>query len=349
MERLKLAVAGKTAYMDRLTECIRKNAPEYLEISSCLNEEEIPEVLALIQPDILLYEQEMMLESKLLEHMVKIEITKREKVTVGEEVDRVYLIYRYQQGTEILRQVFQIYEQASKKNLVCWCKTMNLKMTAFYAPGGHELLLPFSMAYASLKKDIGKVLYMNLSEFSGMTSLFGNMDSGNLCDLIDLIYGIRQNKERFSLYLHSVLHHTEDFDYVLPPQNPQDLYQIEEEDVSCLMSLLREQTEYRMIVWNCGTLQQAVKVVMEYCSKVCCLVKENSFGKFRKAELEQFLEKETGKRIKEKVQYINPQAVNNGFVQGVDILTQLHSGEFVQQVERLTKDKDDIFEGRGQQ
>lgn len=335
MGKIRLAVIGETLYAGRLTECMQKNAPDYLEVLSCKGMGQLPEVLIKMKPDMVLCDQEIVQEDEALDHMgdhtIWIYLSDEKEI-----IEKYKYIFRYQRGSEILRQIFQIYEQNSKKNLVCRCKTTEMEMTAFYAPGGHDLQLPFSLSYAALSGESKKVLYLNLSEFSGMRTLFKQKDSDNFSDLI---FGIRQKKERFLICLQSVLHHTERFDYVLPPENPEDLYEIQEDDLACLLSLLQEQTEYNTIIWNCGTYNQAAVRVMECCKTVFCLVKENAFGKYRKIEFEHFLKKEICQRLRQKVQYVSPQA-GNSFVQGVDLLTQLRSGEFAKQVKMMTEEAD---------
>ena len=332
MAKIKLAVAGDSVYAARLTECMRKQAPDYLEIVGCQETAKLAEFMLRVQPDLLVYEQGTVVQEQIPKEVVLIQLT-GERHTDQDAGQKG--IFRYQKGSEILRQIFRIYEQSSKKNLVCRCKTADLEITAFYAPGGHELLLPISLSYASLGGKEKKTLYVNLSEFSGLAPLFGEKPGNNLSDLV---YGIRQKKEQFLLCLQSVLHRTEYFDYVLPPENPQDLYEIREQDLAYLLTQLREQTEYQRIIWNCGTLNQSVQQVMECCSKVFCIVKENAFGKYRRLELEEFLKKETRQGLREKVRYLCPQAGSGGFVQGVSILSQLQSGEFARQVQELTQD-----------
>ncbi len=325
MGKLKLAVAGAAPYAGRLAECIRKNAPEYLEVASCLQAVQLPVFLEMLSPDILLYDKGAALPKQLPQHTVKILLA--DSKGCGDETGP--FIFRYQQGPEILRQAFQIYEKESNKNLVCWCKTADLAMTAVYAPGGHELQLPFSLAYASLCGEEKKVLYLNLAEFTGMGQLFAEEEGENFSDLV---YGIRHRKAKFQLCLQSVLHHAETFDYVQPPGSPQDLYEAQEEDVAVLLTLLREQTEYELVVWNCGTWNQAVAQVMEHSSSIICLTKENMFGKYRKAEFDQFLEKGKWKKLQEKIKCISLQAGLGGLIQEADLFAQLRNGEFGEQV-----------------
>lgn len=331
MGKIKLAVIGESVYMERLTECMQKHAPEYLEVLSCRGLEKVSEFTDSIQPDIILHEEKSLQEEKEEEHLIRIYLSTEKDVK-----ENANSIFRYQRGSEILRQVFQYYERNSKKNLVCRCKTAEMEMTAFYAPGGHELQLPFSVAYATICGEDEKVLYLNLSEFSGMRMLFKQKDKDNFSDLI---FGIRQKRERFLICLQSVLHQTDRFDYVLPPENPEDLYEIREDDLACLLSLLQEQTAYKKIIWNCGTLNQAAVQVMECCATVFCIRKESAFGKYRKTEFEQFLQKEMRQRLRKKVRYVCPQA-GNSFAQGVDLLSQLRSGEFVKQVKAMTEQQE---------
>lgn len=334
MGRLKLAVMGGTAYADRLAGYIQKNGPEYLEVSRCRNSEDLSGFLEDIQPDILLYEQENDVSGKTSGHMVKILLSdggeKRNPMDAA--------VFRYQQGAEILRQIFHIYGQNAQKDISCWHQTDELKMDAVYAPGGHELQIPFSIAYASLCGKQAKTLYLNLSEFSGMVPLFGEKEGENISDLV---YGIRQKKDRFPYFLQSVLHHAENFDYIQPSGNPKDLFEIQEEDLIDLLSLLTDQTDYQYIIWNIGILNQLAGQILKYCNRIFCVVKENSFGKYRKVEFERFLEKEEGKQLKQKMHFVSPQTGNTGlFSQAPDMLAQLQSGEFAEQVEKLAKERD---------
>lgn len=328
MGKLELAVIGDTPYIERLAQQIGKNAPEYLEVTRCCKKEEVSEFFAVHVPDILLYEKKELLPESLSNHTVEIMLTD----TAGSYPKTGSAIFRYQNGAEILRQIFQIYEKAAKENLICWCKTTDLSMTVFYAPGGYELQLPFSMAYAAVFGEKGKTLYINLTEFSGMQAFLGVEEGQNFSDLI---YAVRQRKEKFLLCLQGVLHQTESFDYIQSPGCPQDLYEMQAEDLSMLLTLLREQTNYEMVVWNCTAMNQTVMRIMEHCSRVFCLVKENTFGTYRKEEFSCFMEKEQAKKIRDKVQFIVPQTGTGSFIPGGDITAQLKDSMFAKQVRTL--------------
>ena len=165
-----------------------------------------------------------------------------------------------------------------------------------------------------------------------MQQLFDDRDGNTFSDLI---YGIRQKKEQFLLCLQGVLHHAERFDYVLAPENPEDLLEIQEDDLECLLALLQEQTDYETIIWNCGGMNHVMEQVMRCSSRVYAVVKDRSFGKYRKAEFDKYLQKERRRWLRERVEYISPQAGSGSFVPGVDILSQIQSGVFAQQARAL--------------
>ncbi len=328
MGKIKLAVVGASSYADRLAEYMQKNDPGYLEVLRCACVEEMTEFAVKMQPDILLCEDEAAMHEKLPEHTVKILLSSAKNAQA--ENERV--VFRYQNGPEIMRQVFHIYGSVSEKELVYWSKTEDLHMEAIYAPGGHELQLPFSLAYASICGETDKVLYINLAEFSGMDILMKNQDSENFSDLI---YGIRQKKEKFLIFFQSVVHHTDTFDYIQPACNPADLYELTEEDFLNLLALLKEQTEYQCIIWNCGTFNPLFLQISAHCNQVFYVVKDTSFGKYRKMEFQEFLRKAQGKAFMEKARFVSPRIANGSFVYGANILTQLRNSEFTEQVKKL--------------
>lgn len=332
MRRLKLAVTGISPYIGRLVEYIQKNGPEYLEVSECMKQEELELFLEKLKPDILLYEGEYILDGLALGNVIQIQLSETKTKVDGDAPT----IFRYQNGEAILRQIFMIYGQKAKTNLVPCCGSEHFHMEAIYAPGGHEFQLAFSIAYAAICGEKQKVLYLNLSEFSGIVPLTRNVERENLSDLI---YGVRQRKEKFLFFLQSVLHHALRYDYILPPNTPEDLYSIQEDDVECLLALLKEQTEYELVIWNFGALNQIAWEVLAQCGKILCVVKESSFGNYRKKEFEQFLEKEQNAALQKKIQYVSPQAGNGMFIQGESIFMQLQDGEFVNQVKGI------VFQG----
>jgi len=337
--KLRLGVLGKTPYLDRLTETMCKYAPEYLEIAQCVTYTQFGGFLDYFRADILLRESCGKLPAKLPENTVEIVLSDGE----GEK-EGVPVIFRYQKGREILRQIFLIYQDISKEMPVCWCKTKGLDMVAVYAPGGNEQQLLFSLSYAAACAGSEKVLYLNLAEFSGMLSLLGEKEGENFSDLI---YGARQRGAQFPVVLEGVLRHAGGFDYVQPPGNPRDIYEAGERDLECLLELLERQTDYGLIVWNCSALGPVTDRVLAHCSQIICLTKENVAGRCRREDFERYLEKDDGQRLRDKITYISPAAISvTG--KGAEALQQLQDGDMARQARELAglrREKHDAGDG----
>ena len=327
MKKLKLAVFGEKPYMDRLASCIQKNAPDYMEVSKCMKEECLKEFLDKVQPQILLCEA-VCKKSLIPEDTFQFVLTaSMSQADMGENGE---VIFRYQKGAEILRQVFHTYQKYKNYQHFSSNKPVRLEMEAVYTPGGNEYQLFFSMAYAMLKGAQRKTLFLDLEAFSGMKQMLGESGENHMSDLL---YGIRQKKDNISLLLQSVLHHGAYIDYVLPPENPRDVYEITVEEIREMVRLLEEQTEYQLIIWNIGTLNLQMEEVMRHCQKVFCLYRENQSGRTRKQAFTEFLEKDREKDWKERIKMVVLQSPSYQGVQGLDIWQQLGRKEWIEQIQ----------------
>lgn len=327
MGKLRLTLFGESSYMFRLMNFIQKVGPGYLEMRRCTTIEAVLNS----KPDIVLYEKYCEAETGLLpEGVLSILLTDMHQSSNGE------VIFRYQQGQDILRQTFQIYREHGGQIPYQWCGNTHTKMTVFYAIGGHELDALFSMTYALIHGIREKVLYINLSSFSGMRVLLEESYKENFSDLV---FGVRHNLEQFLIYLQSVLHHQKEIDYILPPENPCDLFEMEEGDILSLLNMLREQSDYDRVVWNCDCVNPVMWQLMENSSRIYCLCKESSMGKYRQEEMKHFIEKEACGQLQDKIQYISLQTTKNSLTKGVQVWEQLKQGELADQVRQFIQEE----------
>lgn len=107
-------------------------------------------------------------------------------------------------------------------------------------------LLAFSMVCAQILGRKANVLYVNLSECCGMEELFSlehDMDLG------DLFLELRKGKE---LHLEAYTGRLEQADYLLPMGNPMILHEINAEDMSRFLHIIRKNSRYEWIVFAVG-------------------------------------------------------------------------------------------------
>lgn len=327
MGRLQMVLYGKSVYSERLAACIRKYKPEYLEFMQ-YQQQAGNEI---VRADILLREEGTDAEVLFIEREVDIQLSRvRQQIQKEKEAS----IFCYQQGQEILRQVFQIYQKLATQFPCMQYGTAVPNMTVIYAPGGHEQQLLFSMAYAACQGQQKKVLYIDLGAFSGMISL---VDDGEGENMGDLFFAVQQRPEKFSVILQGLLHHKGNLDYIHPPDNPSDIFEIEEIDIQRLLQLLAEQTEYGEIVWNCNSWNPILWQLLQQSVKIYFLKKETALGKFCLQESEHFLQKEVCESFREKIQFLSLDVAlsNKSVIPGESVWEQLQQGEWGEFVRKL--------------
>ncbi|MCD7981901.1 MAG: hypothetical protein LUF32_06255 [Clostridiales bacterium] len=108
-------------------------------------------------------------------------------------------------------------------------------------------LLAFSMTCAQILGDRKGVLYLNLSECSGMEELF-LLEQGT--DLTDLTVALRRKED---VCLEAYARQLEQVDYIMPPANPMILHELREPEIRRLIQTVRNHREYDCVVTALGT------------------------------------------------------------------------------------------------
>ncbi len=108
-------------------------------------------------------------------------------------------------------------------------------------------LLAFSATCAQVLGKRGRVLYLNLSECSGMAELF-LLEPGE--DLSDLVAAFRREE---TVCLEAYVRQIEEMDYIMPPANPMILHELRESDVDRLIEAVGQHEEYMYVVVALGT------------------------------------------------------------------------------------------------
>lgn len=107
-------------------------------------------------------------------------------------------------------------------------------------------LLAFSITYAQLLGKNARVLYLNLSECSGMERLF-RQENG--VDLSDLVMALRENTD---VCPDAYVRCLEQVDYIMPPGNPMTLHELREDDVQKLLQAVQQHNRYEYVVLALG-------------------------------------------------------------------------------------------------
>lgn len=108
-------------------------------------------------------------------------------------------------------------------------------------------LLAFSMTCAQVLGEEKRVLYLNLSECSGMEELF-QLERGT--DLADLSVDLRMKE---NVCLDAYVRRLEQVDYIMPPNNPMILHELRKQEIRRLIQTVRGHGEYDCVVAAVGT------------------------------------------------------------------------------------------------
>ena len=347
MEKLNLAVMGGTPYMKRLAGYIGSHAPEYVEVIQGTDGGKFSELMQGVQPDILLYDlRKGQKEPDVSAQTLKIHLSDGRPMAGTEKSGKnSAVIFRYQNGEAILREIFKLYRKFSDREFFSVTSPGSIRVTAVCASGGYEMQILFSMAYAAFLAKNYKVLFLNLAEFSGMDMLLEDASEESFSDCI---YGIRQKRTQFSLLLQSALHHTDAFDYLKPPQNPQDLYEMEGADIQRFFEFLEKETDYQAVVCNCGAWNPLSARIFRRSLHILCPVRDNLLGKCRKEEFMRYLEKRKEEELQKKIRYVSLPAGVTGYTKGPEIISWFyHCGfsEIIKDLLRETEGWNDTGDG----
>ncbi len=154
-------------------------------------------------------------------------------------------IYRYQSCEKLYHQIVrrcrQIHGEPEER-----LPGERQRWIVLTTDGSAASLLAFSLTCAQILGERGKVLYLNLSECSGMSELF-LLEAGE--DLSDLASALRKEEQ---VCLEAFVRQLEQTDYIMPPANPMILHELRCSDIDRLIQTVRQREEYDFVVCALG-------------------------------------------------------------------------------------------------
>ena len=169
-------------------------------------------------------------------------------------------IEKYQSMPGLVSQVMGLFsiEQRStgtgEKKMICVC-----------SPVHHELQMLFSLCLAKEMSNRDKVLYVNLSESSGFSRLFGQ-EGKDLEDLLAVV-------GRPGLVLENFISQVQGVQVILPPRRPEVLWEVTKPVFEEFLKLL-EGSRFDTIVFDVGGSFPGVYSLFEKSSRILALTRE---------------------------------------------------------------------------
>ncbi len=168
-------------------------------------------------------------------------------ILLAEEPGDETAVYRYQSCEKLYQQIVMRYRQLQG---VPADVPRTGRQQWIVVPGdtGAADLLAFSTTCAQILGERERVLYVNLSELSGMAELF-LLERGT--DLSEFVAALRKEDP---VCLEAFVRQMEGMDFIMPPANPMILHELAEGDIARLIGAIGSRDEYRFVVVALGAM-----------------------------------------------------------------------------------------------
>lgn len=241
------------------------------------------------------------------------------KETIEMLDEQVVYTSKYQ-SMDVITQKMQLLTEVKGQTSVA---QRDLEVVGVFSPVRHEMQMLFSLLFARNAAREGKVLYINLLEFSGFSEAFGDTEY----DLGDVILQTREAVVRAERILACICE-GEGFSYISPPLNPENVREITEEDVRRLLEIVAEYTNYQTVILDIGMNVCDFAEVLLRCDRIYCLGKR---GYLFEAQIRQFftyLERAVDAAFLDRIRQVEIPGQTKVICGGVNLLEQLDWGDF---------------------
>lgn len=217
----------------------------------------------------------------------------------SDEQDKEDLCYisKYQSPDQILQRIF-----LSVEDLADWTKqgdtaTWEAKLIGMYSPIKRCLQTSFALTLGQMLAKKHKVLYLNFEYYSGLGQLLRREFAA---DMTDVVYYFQCAKEKLAMRLPSILQNINGLDYIPPIQSPLALKEVNGRQWVELCREIAEMGQYEYIILDLDDGINGLFDLLEQCSKIYTITKEDSFAEAKINQYEQALKLNELEEIAEK-------------------------------------------------
>jgi hypothetical protein len=189
-------------------------------------------------------------------------------------------VYKYQAAGNILKSIMNYYAEKDDEPLSMLNKKCNI--IGVYSPVKRSLKTSFCLALGQILAKEKAVLYINMEEYSGFSTLF---QKEYKADLSDFIYYLRQDKANILVKLEGIVDSVNNLDYIPPVSSPMDIREVQKEDWKKLFHELTFHSKYETVLIDFGDGVDGLLDLLSECSQVYMPVRDDYLSN---AKIEQF-------------------------------------------------------------
>lgn len=216
-------------------------------------------------------------------------------------------VAKYQCADEIIREVFELYVERTRDDVMRTVNKNGAKLLAVYSPIHRIGKTSFAMAFGKECAKNKKVLYLNLEEYGGFE---GNQDER--LNLGDLLYYIRQGNGNLGIRLQSAVTTVDNLDVVLPIPVVLDLKEVTAGEWKELLEQIVKESIYEMIILDVGESVQGLFELLEMCHRVYMPILEDDISCKKVQRFQENIEKLKLEKLKRiTYRFVMPRNIEN--------------------------------------
>ncbi len=184
------------------------------------------------------------------------------------------VIWKYQSCENMIKQILEILSKDMQMQNYIYRK-QKLKVIGFYSPVKRSFQTSFAFTMGQLISKRGKVLYLNLEGFSGLTRL---LQKNFQKDLSDILYYSQNGQNGLSYFLGSIVECINGMD-ILPPMFCQiDLISITAKEWIQFFYEIENETEYEYLILDLSDSIQGLFEILRHCCKIYTMIGNDGFA-----------------------------------------------------------------------
>jgi len=180
-------------------------------------------------------------------------------------------IGKYQCADKIIREIFEVYIDKTKENVVRSMRKTQARLVAVYSPIRRVGKTTFALALGKECAKKKRVLYLNLEEYAGMT-----VEEG--LTLGDIIYYMKQGNGNLAIRLQAAVRKNEELDYLIPIPMLQDIKEVSAKEWEMLLKELVENSKYEMVILDMSESLQGFYHILERCNRIYMPILEDQIS-----------------------------------------------------------------------
>lgn len=269
-------------YGKRLFAGLLKKARTQFNVMLFTGKTELEKCIQELNPDVLLVCEECMDDWMLREYKGNV-IILTEEMLINEEMifygKTCSGVYRYQP-------IEQLYEDiVSRGGLQRSTRLKILDIIGVYSPVNDDKRELFSLALSKAMSEKFKTLYINLSEFSGLSAL---LPTDNDYNLSDALYFYHQNNEVKKSKMDMTIKSIAGMDYISPVICGEDISDVGAGELADFMEETGELYGYEVIIADISSAVKHPWKLLEVCSRIYVPERADYLSQMKQADFEMY-------------------------------------------------------------